>query len=106
MFTNKQRSLDSLDEGIIIVENNSIVFVNAVSEKLFSISKDEFCKLKLDEFLNDFDSVCDFKKAINDIKKGYSISQSFHITEEIKLDTLKCSVQVMFINLILLFIFV
>lgn len=83
MFTNKQRLLDSLDEGIIIIENDSIVFVNAVSEKLFSISKDEFCKLKLDEFLNDFDSVCDFKKAINDIKKGYSISQSFYITEEI-----------------------
>ena len=83
MFTNKQRSLTSLDEGIIVVENDSIVFSNKVAEKLFSISKEEFATLSFNEFLDSFRHDSEFRKSINDIKKGYSISKSFHINEEI-----------------------
>lgn len=83
MFTNKQRSLTSLDEGIVVVENESIVFSNKVAEKLFFMSKEEFSDLSLNEFLDYFNHDSEFKKAINDIKKGYSISKSFHINEEI-----------------------
>lgn len=83
MFTNKQRSLNSLDEGIIVVENDSIVFVNKVAEKLFSKSKEEFSELSFSEFVDSFRYDSEFRKSINDIKKGYSISKSFHINENI-----------------------
>ncbi len=77
MFTRKDSYLNSSDEGVLVIRGNSIVFANSIIEELFSISQDELFKLSFNEVLDSLDIEGNFKKSIEDISKGYSISQSF-----------------------------
>lgn len=71
--------IDSSDEGILIVQNDLIVFTNSTCERLLSKSKEELCGLIFSDALNSIDLKGGLCKCIDDINKGYTISRSYEL---------------------------
>lgn len=83
MITNNHRSLDSSEDGVMIIHDGSFVFTNSVCERIFFKSKEEFKNLTLKEFLDYLDDSGYLHTRYDELNRGYTISRSFNLQKEV-----------------------